>query len=326
VDSWLFLFISGILIFGVGLENNMASCSTAIYLCIGCYGTSKLFIYLFLIERVYVVWAPASGGRLKSPIYNFCLITVALFGVIAALLIWGQIHYFRPDGACKIGLRKLASRSLLCYDLFINVLLTTLFLWPLFRSKFLSRRIKRVATRTLLAAAAALTTSTVNITVLTILHGEQLGWVCLGSCGTDVLFNAFAIYWVTGGTAAAVRPTTVDTELTDNTDSNRKSRKSVLSASPSHISIPNPAQALHHGSYEERTSTENSGVDAQGDPNGKGIKPFFKSIWSTLWNKKVEDEGMASGVIEISVKTTTDYEMDPIPRNVTRPRTLAKTT
>jgi len=34
--------------------------------------------------------------------------------------------------------------------------------------------------------------------VLTVMHGQQLGWVCLGSCGTDVIVNALALYFVTG--------------------------------------------------------------------------------------------------------------------------------
>ncbi|QRV82434.1 transmembrane protein [Ceratobasidium sp. AG-Ba] len=54
-----------------------------------------------------------------------------------------------------------------------------------------------MAMRTLVAAGAALTTSTINIAVLTIMHGQQLGWVCLGSCGTDVTMNALAVFWVT---------------------------------------------------------------------------------------------------------------------------------
>jgi len=48
VDSWLFIFTSGILILGVGLEKNDASCSIGILLCIVFYGTSKLFVYSFL--------------------------------------------------------------------------------------------------------------------------------------------------------------------------------------------------------------------------------------------------------------------------------------
>lgn len=48
VDSWLFIFSSGILILGIGLEKNDSSCSTGILLCIIFYGSSKFFIYVFL--------------------------------------------------------------------------------------------------------------------------------------------------------------------------------------------------------------------------------------------------------------------------------------
>jgi len=48
VDSWLFIFTSGVLILGFGLEQNDVSCSMGILLCIIFYGTSKLFIYIFL--------------------------------------------------------------------------------------------------------------------------------------------------------------------------------------------------------------------------------------------------------------------------------------
>ncbi|CAE6475645.1 unnamed protein product [Rhizoctonia solani] len=90
-----------------------------------------------------------------------------------------------------------SSLSLLIYDLYINIFLTGMFLWPLFRSRLSNPRIRKMATRTLVAAFAALTTSTINIAVLTIMHGQQLGWVCLGSCGTDVTVNALVLFWVT---------------------------------------------------------------------------------------------------------------------------------
>jgi hypothetical protein len=48
LDSYLFLFTTGILILGIGMATSNAACSLGIYLCIVFYGTSKLFIYLFL--------------------------------------------------------------------------------------------------------------------------------------------------------------------------------------------------------------------------------------------------------------------------------------
>ena|ERR1700722_2492436 len=105
-------FLGGVLIFGAGLEHSSAICSTAIYLCIGCYGTSKLFIYCFLseslhssiihetsdivksvkVEKVHIVWSPTAGkSRFRSPVYIICMITVGCYGVIAALLLAGQL-------------------------------------------------------------------------------------------------------------------------------------------------------------------------------------------------------------------------------------------
>jgi len=46
--------------------------------------------------------------------------------------------------------------------------------------------------------------------VLTVMHGQQLGWVCLGSCGTDVTINALALYFVTGPVDEAASQTPPD--------------------------------------------------------------------------------------------------------------------
>jgi len=200
LDSWAFLFSSGILIFGLGLEPRQSMCSGAVDVCIVFYATSKIFLYAFLIERVHVVWSPISGGRRRfsSPVYVVSFLTVGLYTMVICLMFVGRKSYFRAsDGACVIGLKPIASIPLLSYDLYINVLLTLLFLWPLFSTKLSNPRLRRVAIRTLIASGIALTTSAANIAVLASLRGEELGWICLGSCGADVIFNAFALFWVT---------------------------------------------------------------------------------------------------------------------------------
>lgn len=87
---------------------------------------------------------------------------------------------------------------------YVNLLLTGLFLWPLVRTGRISGPIRRIAGRTLMqvisvflvctrlltfnlsGAIVALTTSTVNILMLTLEGGGELGWICLDSCGADV--------------------------------------------------------------------------------------------------------------------------------------------
>ncbi|KAJ7111777.1 hypothetical protein C8R44DRAFT_253149 [Mycena epipterygia] len=229
LDSYLFLFSTGILIFGVGLQTNATACAAGILLCVCFYTSSKILIYAFLTEKVYIVW-DTGRSRLRSPVYLICMVTVCLYSAVILLVFIGRINEFRAgDGACILGLRPTASLPLLSYDLYINVLLTALFLWPLLRST--SARLRRVATRTLFASIVALTTSTVNITVLTILKGHELGWVCLASCGTDVIFNAAALFWVTGGTSQASLSTS---------GANRQPNDNRISSNPNVLTFSGP--------------------------------------------------------------------------------------
>lgn len=114
-----------------------------------------------------------------------------------------KVAYIRPDRTCIIGLKSMATIPLLTYDVFLNIFLTGLFVYPLMSRKRLSTKLHALAKRTSLyvsilllplsffppfssAAAIALGTSVINILILTLLHGQQLGWVCLASCGFDV--------------------------------------------------------------------------------------------------------------------------------------------
>ncbi|KAG8743049.1 hypothetical protein FRC10_000430 [Ceratobasidium sp. 414] len=206
-DSWLFLFSTGVLIGGAGMSTNFVNCSLGIFACILLYAFSKLMIYCFLIEKVHIVWGGTHQPRLQSKVYWLCLVTMTPFAIILILMLLGRVTYIRPDRACVIGLRPYASLSLLVYDLYINLFLTGMFLWPLFRSRLANPRIRRLAMRTLFAAGAALATSAINITVLTVMHGQQLGWVCLGSCGTDVMMNALVLFWVTDSASSSIENT-----------------------------------------------------------------------------------------------------------------------
>lgn len=196
IVSWLFIFGAGILIHGVGMASSFDACSAGIYLCTFLYAISKLLIYAFLIEKVRVVWDTVSQPRLRSPVYLVCLFIMLPFFVVPILMIVGRIAYFRSDMSCVIGLNTFSGFSLLSYDLCINVFLNGMFLWPLLRYKLINPRLRAVGQRTLIAALVALATSIINIATLTIMKG-QLGWVCLGSCGTDVALNAIVIFWVT---------------------------------------------------------------------------------------------------------------------------------
>ncbi|KAF8309473.1 hypothetical protein DL93DRAFT_2170308 [Clavulina sp. PMI_390] len=220
--SLAFMMSTGILIHGVGLEDTITSCSLAIWSCILLYTTTKLLIYIFLSERVWMVWSNLSATkaalqsvqaqnrntlaqpnppatpktpsewrtavskRFRNPVSVVCLISLVGYGVVIFLLLASRIAEFRTqDGSCVIGLGRVGSIPLLTYDAYITVLLTALFVWPLRFKKGMSDGLRRLTTRTLIASFAALSTSTVNITVLTVLHGKELGWVMLNALVLD---------------------------------------------------------------------------------------------------------------------------------------------
>ncbi|THV07225.1 hypothetical protein K435DRAFT_959830 [Dendrothele bispora CBS 962.96] len=197
LDSWLFLISSGILVFGVGLELHYSVCTTAIILCIAFYATTKALVYFYLIEKVHIVWAPPTGrSRFRSPVDIVCFLTVSLYAVVIGLMIFGRVARLRSgDNVCVIGLRPFSSIPLLAYDMYINIFLTGMFLYPILRAGRMRKRTRRLARRTLIATGVALTTSTFNIGWLFALKGQELGWICLGSCGVDVILNSYALYW-----------------------------------------------------------------------------------------------------------------------------------
>jgi len=210
-DSWLFIFFTGVLVNGVGLSASRYTCALAIYACISFYALSKVLIYAFLVEKVYVVWSAGQQiPRFTSPAYRISAFVMLGYVVVLILMIMGENSSIRPDGLCVIGLKNYATIPLISYDLFLNVFLTAMFVWPLWRSKVVNHRLKKIATRTLVGAIVSLTTSAANVAVLTVLKGTEYGWLCLGSCVTDVALNALALSWVTAKSSYSIQTITVD--------------------------------------------------------------------------------------------------------------------
>ncbi|KAF9078373.1 hypothetical protein BDP27DRAFT_1309489 [Rhodocollybia butyracea] len=306
VDSWLFLFTSCILVFGIGLESKELVCAMGIYICIIFYATSKILIYSFLIEKVYLVWSPSADNsrRLKSPIYIGCMVMLGIYSVVIALMIAGRIHFFDGEGICIIGLQRYSSFTLLAYDLLINVVLTVLFLWPVLRANLANPRLKSVAIRTLVASAVALTTSTVNILVLSLLHGHERGWVCLGSCGADVIFNALAIFWVTS------RGSSEATSSQGNTRKDRRAPEFTVTAGDSSTSFvlrgpprqPAPSRTSRIPWPFISSFTRRSASEIELEPRSQ-IASVVKSVKGLFRNDQAAER-------TVQVTVTTDFHID----------------
>lgn len=247
IDSWLFHVWASLLIHGYGLNRNPVTCRMGIYLCIVIYCSSKVLIYSFLIERIYVVW-PHEGTRLSSKAFCACMLMMAGYIVVAFVMLVGRNTFFNENDNCIIGLKPFASIPLLSYDLFLNIVFTLMFLWPLQQAHFRDIRLRKIASRTLIAALVALTTSSINIAVLTLKHGFELGWVCLASCGLDVTINALVIFAVTDYKPEnSTHYYFTSMNFTIPIPSNVLSTQpiSVMVHAPSQISLPAPVQSKH---------------------------------------------------------------------------------
>ncbi|KAK0635044.1 hypothetical protein B0T17DRAFT_650122 [Bombardia bombarda] len=202
-DSFLFVFATAVLQFGFGVDNSTSVCESAILLCLVCYVTTKL-IYMFLVEKAYIIRSGSKKLRLHSKLYIFN--AFGMLGVYCVVVALNFIYRITRmvNGQCVIGMKKLGMIPLIAFDLLVNIYLTVLFLIPLFSLYSFrnfqqtpgNRRLKTVAMRTFVGCVCTLTSSIANLSVLMALDGEP-GWVCLMCCNSDILFSAIVIQWVT---------------------------------------------------------------------------------------------------------------------------------
>lgn len=72
---------------------------------------------------------------------------------------------------------------MLTVDVIVNLFLTSGFVYPVFKAGF--TQAKSLAKSSCIAAGVALATSFANILVLSILHGHEAAYICLGCCLGD---------------------------------------------------------------------------------------------------------------------------------------------
>ncbi|KAG0325689.1 hypothetical protein BGZ99_000279 [Dissophora globulifera] len=197
--SWMFSFIATEL---AQTNNfNTVSCTMSIYTCIVLYALSKIVIYLFLMEKVYVVTA-VGMTRKDFLLYRINMVLMTPYLGVVALMIIFRVAELDTDGRCYIGLLKPAALPLILYDMFLSCWLTLLFIRPLISSRSLLQgpskgKLRYVARRTLVGAIVALILSSANIFTLVYFQGNERGLICLSSCTADVTLNAITIHWVT---------------------------------------------------------------------------------------------------------------------------------
>ncbi|CZR55834.1 uncharacterized protein PAC_05722 [Phialocephala subalpina] len=196
----VFIFATAILEHGFGLNSSQGICSSAIWLCLICYMSTKVLIYYFLVEKAYII-RRVQTPRLKSKLYCFnCFGMLLPYCVVVVLNFVYRLAYFKPDGTCMIGMEERAMMPLIIFDAIVNLYLTLLFVLPL-RTLYSYKKspnslLRTVALRSFIGSLATLTSSVVNLTVLMVLKGEA-AWICLMCCNADILFSVLVLHWVT---------------------------------------------------------------------------------------------------------------------------------
>ncbi|KAL1640400.1 hypothetical protein SLS58_006898 [Diplodia intermedia] len=198
VDSFLFVFITAVFK-DVGLNETVSICRGAILLCLTLYLSTKVCVYLFLVEKAYIVRG-SNTSRYKDKLYMFNICgAMGPYGVLAILnIVWRFSHV--KNGTCVIGMEKKALMPLIIFDVAVNVYLTTLFIVPL-RQLYSYKTsqtgtLHTMAVRTFFGSCATLTSSIANLTLLMVLDGEP-AWVCFLSCNAEILFSVLTLHWVT---------------------------------------------------------------------------------------------------------------------------------
>ncbi|KAF2423288.1 hypothetical protein EJ08DRAFT_596287 [Tothia fuscella] len=199
VDSLLFVFVTAVIAQGLGLNDSLALCSTAVYMCLVFYMTTKM-LYYFLVERARIVRGTSRKPRSQDKLYLFNALGMIIpYTVVIVLNLLYRFAHIDEKGMCIIGIKLIGVVPLVVFDV---VYLTMLFLVPLcnlysFKNNC-NNALRKTALRATLGSCVTLASSVANLLAILILKGEP-GWICLISCNSDVLFNVLVLHWMTAG-------------------------------------------------------------------------------------------------------------------------------
>ncbi|ESK84978.1 hypothetical protein Moror_9199 [Moniliophthora roreri MCA 2997] len=208
IVTWIFALLSGVLMTGVG-TGDPDSCLTAILSCFILPGISKCLIYAFLVEKVYIVW---SGGcytsRLKTEVYKIC---IAMLLVYIVMSIYGFIRYhtsyITEDGACVFGYKgiTIAVSLLETYNVLQSLFFALLFVWPLWRLRVTSPRLRAVAKKTLYGTLLRVAMTIMSTVAFLVLGGTELALVCVTFYVAEGTINALILHWMNSEPGTSIR-------------------------------------------------------------------------------------------------------------------------
>ncbi|KAF4544885.1 Ring finger domain protein [Lasiodiplodia theobromae] len=198
-SSFVFIFTATIYR-DAGIHGSEGRCAGSMLICLTFYTLSKVCIYIFLVERVYIVRGTTTP-RNKDPLYLFNTIGMLLpCAAIYGFNVAKKFSYINDEGTCIVGIKKEALIPMMSFDVALNAYLTVMFLIRLRRlyysSEDESKTLRNLGLRTVIGSILTLIVTVINISFLLALDGEP-NWICFLSCNLDVLFAVCVIHWVT---------------------------------------------------------------------------------------------------------------------------------
>ncbi|KAI8061722.1 hypothetical protein BC940DRAFT_309923 [Gongronella butleri] len=186
-------------------NGNSASCSFAFFNMSLIYTITKIILYLYWTEKLYLI-SMSKRSRLRSFLYNFNVIALLPYVALIALMVYYRV-VFVADAApyhCWIGFRWPASITTLAYEVIITIMFTVLFAKSYYyptqvqQGSQYAMSIAITCRRNMIIGVVALVTSGVKY-ALTVAYQDGLRGLIL-TCVTslDVTIVCCVIHWVTG--------------------------------------------------------------------------------------------------------------------------------
>jgi hypothetical protein len=205
----IFIVTSTALVAGQALTTYKL-CVAGTWICLILYTITKLVIFLFLVERIHIVRAPFVQ-RKHDKIYLACL-SIILFGFCPATVngYIGPVINMGPEGRrCYFGIRGSASIPILGMNMFVDLVLTGVFLYllrqghglPVFSNKLwgrkrrgasracgdasetpMQRNIRTLLWKSIIGGLLIELPMMGNMIQFVVTRGQELGTVCLALC------------------------------------------------------------------------------------------------------------------------------------------------
>ncbi|KAK4051121.1 hypothetical protein OIO90_004862 [Microbotryomycetes sp. JL221] len=205
IDSALFLYATGV-VQAINAQTE-AACSIGIIFCFVFYAITKVLLFWFYTERIFLVYShPVTGStdhspsRVRSVWYVGSTLLMATWSCAGMTMLLGRISYRDIGGTCFIGLKFYAGVTVVILQATCNTYCLIAFLIALSCS-WLQGEARKMARNSAIAVSVALVTTGLNIGGLVIEHKGLASWICVVCCGSDVVINALVLFLITPPTS-----------------------------------------------------------------------------------------------------------------------------